>query len=147
MKRGEMSTPSAEPSWPTSVASTCVLSPSPQPMSSTRSPGRGGQRSIAAAPWGASPPMTRWRNLRNRSKSTPSQARCDSAFSGRTFVTGRSGYQHDLAELAAGRERVVGLLGAVERIRRVHGNDNAPVGEERQDVGLEATDHVGLLLA
>ena len=48
MKGWETSIPTAEPSLPTSARSTWVVSPKPQPMSSTRSPLAGGYICIAA---------------------------------------------------------------------------------------------------
>jgi hypothetical protein len=47
---GEMSTPSAAPSWPTRRASSIVVDPDPQPTSRTRDPAVGARRAIADSP-------------------------------------------------------------------------------------------------
>ncbi len=80
MKRGAASTPTAVPPGATRPASRSVVSPNPQPMSSTRSPGLGPSSSIAASPCRAKlPSITGW-NRRKRSNSGPSQARIASSF-------------------------------------------------------------------
>ena len=61
------------------AASCCVVSPNPQPMSSTRSPAGGGCKRIAASPWEVRPATTRCRNWTNRSNRGPSQASIASA--------------------------------------------------------------------
>ena len=84
MNGSETSTPTASPSGPTRPASCWVVSPKPQPMSSTRSPGFGG--------WSSSPrrralqagSTIRSRNSTKRSKSTPLQASVASSFSAAT---------------------------------------------------------------
>src|SRR4051794_4451929 len=73
-KRGATSTPTASPVGPTSPAIRCVVSPKPQPTSSTRCPGRGGNRRSAASPCSPRPVMRISRNWTKRSKSGPSQA-------------------------------------------------------------------------
>ena len=55
MKCAAASTPTASPCGPTSCASRWVVSPKPQPMSSTRSPAAGGCRRSASSPWIARP--------------------------------------------------------------------------------------------
>src|SRR3954463_1496421 len=55
--------------------------------------------------------------------------------------------QDDLAELSALGEGVVSLLGPVERVRLVDGDDDAAIGEQRQDVVAEPAGPGCLLLA
>src|SRR4051795_5007660 len=62
MKRSAASTPRTDPSGPTSSAMRWLVSPKPQPMSSARSPGRGGGGARARSP-GAPRPCTRARRV------------------------------------------------------------------------------------
>src|SRR4051794_27639266 len=78
------STPTAWPSRPTRRASCCVVSPKPQPMSSTESPGCGGCILIATLPNSASPRTIRSRYSTKRSKRTPLHASVASSFSAAT---------------------------------------------------------------
>ena len=79
MNRGAASTPRTSPVGPTRPAIRCVVSPKPQPMSSTRSPARGGTTRRASSPCAPSPVVMRWRNRTNASNSGPSQARIASS--------------------------------------------------------------------
>src|SRR4051794_39897009 len=79
MKRGAASSPTASPCGPTMPAIRCVVSPNPQPRSSTRSPGWGGSARSAASPCRPSPSTSRWRKATKRSKRGPSQASIASA--------------------------------------------------------------------
>src|SRR5689334_12467958 len=81
MKGSETSTPSASPSTPTSSASLWVVSPKPQPRSTTRSPAFGGCAAIAASPCAPRPPATSSRKRTKRSNSGPLQASVASRFS------------------------------------------------------------------
>src|SRR3954447_9235827 len=94
MNGSATSMPTAAPSGPISSASCCVVSPKPQPISSTRSPGLGGCSRIAISPWRLRPTTMRSRNLTKRSKRTPLQASVASSFSAATrtaapFSTGQ----------------------------------------------------------
>ena len=62
-------------------AISCVASPKPQPMSSTRSPGSGGESASAAVPNAPRPVVMTSLNCTKRSNSGPSQASVASAFS------------------------------------------------------------------
>src|SRR4051794_34508737 len=90
MNGSETSTPSTEPSSPTSSARRSEVSPKPQPRSRTRLPGRGGFAAIASSPWAPSAAPVRSRYLTKRSKSGPLQASVASALSGATDDIGSS---------------------------------------------------------
>ena len=72
-KRSAASTPTASPLAPTIPAIRCVVSPRPQPMSSTRWPGWGGtsERRVTVS---ARPVVKMWRKRSQASNSGPSQA-------------------------------------------------------------------------
>src|SRR5438445_1578396 len=57
-----------------------------------------------------------------------------------------AGHQHDLAELAAGGEPLVGRDDVGQRERRRHWHPHPPVGEERQELGLDPPRRDRLLL-
>src|SRR6188472_1494088 len=81
MKGSETSMPSASPPGPINSASRRVVSPKPQPRSTTRSLRRGGCAASAASPCAPSPPATRSRYCTKHSNSGPLQASVASRFS------------------------------------------------------------------
>jgi putative intracellular protease/amidase len=101
------SMPTAAPEGPTVRAMRSVVSPNPQPTSSTRAPGRWSQRASATSLCCDKPSMSRWRKRQNLSNSTVFQA-CTitlSLVAMTTLLDGRAGRARNERRYAEAQHR------------------------------------------